>query len=99
MDEKPRVSVIIVNWNGAGHLRVCLPSLALQSFESLEIIVVDNRSSDDSAEVAGSLKVRWLPLEENLGLAPALNRGAAIARGDLLLFVNNDMRFDPGFVA
>ena len=99
MAEKPRVSVIIVNWNGAEHLRVCLPSLASQSFESLEIIVVDNRSSDDSAEVARRLRVRWLPLEKNLGLAPALNRGAMIARGDLLLFVNNDMRFDPGFVA
>src|SRR6266446_909258 len=99
MANKPKVSVIIANWNGAEHLRVCLPSLASQSFESLEIIVVDNRSSDESAEVARRLKVRWLPLEKNLGLAPALNRGAAIARGDLLLFVNNDMRFDPGFVA
>jgi len=99
MSEKPRVSVIIVNWNGEEHLRLCLPSLAAQSFKSLEIIVVDNRSSDDSSKVARSLGARWLPLEENLGLAPALNRGAAIARGDLLLFVNNDMRFDPGFVA
>jgi GT2 family glycosyltransferase len=99
MNAKPRVSVIIVNWNGAKHLRLCLPSLASQSFESLEIIVVDNRSSDDSAEVARSFGVRWLPLEINLGLAPALNRGATIANGDLLLFVNNDMRFDPKFVA
>jgi len=96
---RPRVSVIIVNWNGAEHLRVCLPSLASQSFGPLEIIVVDNRSSDDSAEVARSLGARWLPLETNLGLAPALNRGAKIASGDLLLFVNNDMRFDPEFVA
>jgi GT2 family glycosyltransferase len=99
MVERPRVSVIIVNWNGAEHLRVCLPSLASQTFESLEIIVVDNRSLDDSAEVASGYGVRWLLLEKNLGLAPALNRGAAIAVGDLLLFVNNDMRFDPGFVA
>ena len=99
MAEKPRVSVIIANWNGAEHLRLCLPSLASQSFRSLEIIVVDNGSSDDSAEVARSLGVRWLVLEKNCGLAPALNRGAAIASGDLLLFVNNDMRFDSGFVA
>jgi GT2 family glycosyltransferase len=99
MTENPRVSVIIVNWNGAKHLRLCLPSLASQSFKSLEIIVVDNRSSDDSAEVARSYGVRWLPLENNLGLAPGLNRGAAIARGDLLLFVNNDMRFDQHFVS
>src|SRR5271170_6473235 len=99
MAEKPRVSVIIVNWNGAGHLRLCLPSLVSQSLKSLEIIVVDNRSSDDSADVARSFGARWLPLETNLGLAPALNRGAAIAKGDLLLFVNNDMRFDPEFVS
>ena len=99
MAEKYKVSVIIVNWNGADHLRVCLPSLASQSFNSLEIIVVDNRSSDESAVVADSFGARWLLLERNLGLAPALNRGAAVATGDLLLFVNNDMRFDPGFVA
>lgn len=99
MAENPRVSVIIVNWNGAKHVRLCLPSLASQSFKSLEVIVVDNHSSDDSAEVTKSFGARWLPLEENLGLAPALNRGAATAKGDLLLFVNNDMRFDPGFVA
>jgi GT2 family glycosyltransferase len=96
---RSRVSVIIVNWNGAEHLRVCLPSLSSQSYEPLEIIVVDNCSSDDSAVVAGSLGVRWLPLKTNLGLAPALNRGSKIAGGDLLLFVNNDMRFDPEFIA
>lgn len=98
MAEHPRVSVIIVNWNGAEHLRQCLPSLAAQSFDALEVIVVDNHSSDDSAEVAKRYAARWLALEHNLGLAPALNQGAAIAGGDLLLFVNNDMRFDPGFV-
>lgn len=99
MTDKPKVSVIIVNWNGAEHLRVSLPSLASQSFQSLEIIVVDNHSSDDSAEVAKSYGVRWVPLEKNVGLAPALNHGAKNARGDLLLFVNNDMRFDSGFVS
>ena len=99
MDGKPKVSVIIANWNGAAHLRVCLPGLQSQSFKPLEIIVVDNCSSDDSADVARSLGVRWLLLENNLGLAPALNRGASIAGGELLLFVNNDMRFDPEFVA
>jgi len=99
MAKNPRVSVIIVNWNGAEHLRICLPSLLSQSFTSLEIVVVDNRSSDDSADVAKSYNVRWLALEENPGLAPALNRGAAIAKGDLLLFVNNDMRFDQEFVS
>jgi GT2 family glycosyltransferase len=99
MTTRPRVSVIIVNWNGAEDLRVCLPSLLSQSLRPLEIIVVDNCSSDDSVDVARSIGVRWLPMETNLGLAPSLNRGAKIASGDLLLFVNNDMRFDPEFIA
>jgi GT2 family glycosyltransferase len=99
MTEIPDVSVVIVNWNGAHHLRVCLPSLRKQSHQPLEIIVVDNGSTDDSASVAEEFQARWLPLTENVGLAPALNQGAAIAAGQFLLFVNNDMRFDIGFVA
>jgi GT2 family glycosyltransferase len=99
MLENTKVSVVIVNWNGAEHLRYCLPSLNSQSLKPQEIIVVDNRSSDDSQEAARIHGARWVPLQENVGLAPGLNRGAAAARGDFLLFVNNDMRFDPGFIA
>ena len=99
MTEPPLVSVVIVNWNGAHHLRVCLHSLLEQSHQLLEIIVVDNGSADDSAAVVEEFQARWLPLKENVGLAPALNQGAAIAAGQFLLFVNNDMRFDIGFVA
>jgi len=99
MTGNPIVSAIIANWNGARHLRACLPSLVGQSFQPLEIIVVDNGSTDDSEAVVRKSGARWLPLERNLGLAPALNRGAAIASGEFLLFVNNDMRFDREFVA
>ena len=99
MTATSKVSVVIVNWNGAHHLRICLPSLRAQTCGPLEIIVVDNHSSDDSEEVVREFQAKWLPLKQNIGLAPALNRGAAIATGDWLLFVNNDMRFDPGFVA
>jgi GT2 family glycosyltransferase len=99
MAEKARVTAVIVNWNGAEHLRTCLPSLLAQSYRPIEVIVVDNGSSDDSEKIARGLHVKWLPLKENIGLAPALNRGAAAANGDFLLFVNNDMRFDPEFVS
>jgi len=99
MSANPLVSVVIVNWNGAHHLRICLPSLLAQSYQELEIIVIDNASSDDSAKVAEEYKVRWLALKDNSGLAPGLNTGAAAANGKFLLFVNNDMRFDAAFVA
>jgi GT2 family glycosyltransferase len=94
----PLVSVIIANWNGAHHLRICLPSLLAQTHRPLEIIVADNGSSDDSATVVQEHHATWLPLKENVGLAPALNCGARAAAGEFLLFVNNDMRFDPHFV-
>jgi GT2 family glycosyltransferase len=93
------VSVIIANRNGEEHLRICLPSLLSQLYHPLEIIVVDNASSDDSVAVAREFGAKCLQLKENLGLAPALNRGAAISSGEFLLFVNNDMRFDERFVS
>lgn len=99
MSTPPLVSIVIVNWNGAKHLRICLPSLLAQSYAALEIIVADNASTDDSKSVTEEYKVRWLGIAENLGLAPGLNRGAQAANGELLLFVNNDMRFDEEFVA
>lgn len=93
------VSVVVANRNGEEHLRICLPSLLAQLHQPTEIIVVDNGSSDDSVAVAAEFGAKCLQLKENLGLAPALNRGAAIASGEFLLFVNNDMRFDERFIS
>jgi len=95
----PLVSVIVVNWNGARDLETCLPTLLWQSHRPLEIIVVDNASTDDSADVARRFGVHWLALDQNIGLAPAMNRGAEAAAGEFLLFLNNDMRFHKEFVA
>lgn len=96
--ESSLVSAIVANWNGAYHLDVCLPSLLQQSYEPLEIIVVDSGSTDESERVARRWGVGWLPLGRNLGLAGALNCGAEASKGEFLLFLNNDMRFDPNFV-
>jgi|HubBroStandDraft_1064217.scaffolds.fasta_scaffold00356_4 GT2 family glycosyltransferase len=93
------VSVVIANRNGEEHLRICLPSLRAQLYQPIEIIVVDNSSSDNSMAVAREFGAECLQLKENMGLAPALNRGAAISNGQFLLFVNNDMRFDECFVS
>lgn len=97
MKKNPLVSVIVVNHNGAKHLENCLPSLVSQAYKPIEIIVADNGSTDDSANVAAKFDVKWLPLGRNIGLAPALNRAAQMAAGELLLFLNNDMRFHTQF--
>lgn len=94
----PAVTAVVVNWNGAKDLADCLPSLCAQTYADLEILVVDNGSTDDSHDVVAKFPVKWVPLGENRGLAGALNHGARIATSPFVLFLNNDMRFDPRFV-
>lgn len=92
------VSAIVANWNGARDLAACLPSIVAQDYPALEVIVVDNGSTDDSQEVVREVGARWLALGRNIGLAGALNAGAEMAAGEFLLFLNNDLRLAPDFV-
>jgi GT2 family glycosyltransferase len=98
LDPGALVSVIVINHNGAQHLRECLPSLTEQSYPALEVLVVDNGSTDDSENVAAQFPVRWEALGRNVGFALGNNMGAHRARGAVLVFVNNDMRFPADFI-
>jgi len=95
VSERPLVSTLVLNWNGAHLLPDCLATLAKQDCPAHEIVVVDNGSVDDSAAVAARYPARWLPMGENLGFTRAYNRAVHDAKGELLFFVNNDMRFEP----
>jgi GT2 family glycosyltransferase len=96
---RPVVSTLVLNWNGAHLLPDCLGSLAEQDWPALEVLVVDNGSADDSADVCGRYPARWLPMGVNLGFTRAYNRAVPEAKGELLFFVNNDMRFPPDCVS
>jgi GT2 family glycosyltransferase len=94
-----RVSVIILNYNGVrtGHLRRCLHSLARQTYPALEVIVVDNASTDDSAACLRQ-ECPWATLitaPVNLGFCRGNNVGYRAATGDYILFANNDTAFEP----
>lgn len=93
MNESVAVSVIIVNWNAREFLRACLASLEMQDV-SHEIIVVDNASSDASAEMvrADFARVELIASEENVGFAAGNNLAARRARGGYLLLLNPDTR-------
>jgi GT2 family glycosyltransferase len=93
-----RASVVVLNFFGEEHLDACLGSLCAALDDETEVIVVDNGSPDRSAEVAARYRVRWLPLGCNLGFSKGNNAGARAARGDVLVFLNNDMRMAPDFV-
>ena len=61
---KPLVSVVILNWNGKTHLMRCLASVSKATYKPLEVIVVDNHSSDDSVSVVRS-KFSWVKIVTN----------------------------------
>lgn len=95
-------SVIILNWNGKHLLEECLSSIHSQSYRNFETIVVDNGSTDGSADW---VKERWeetvtpVPLSSNLGFAGGNNAGIRIARGRYVILLNNDTAVDPGWLA
>jgi len=97
----PRVSIIIPNWNGLHWLRPCLDSLRRQTYRDFEVIVVDNASTDGSAEALAREypEVRVLALRRNLGYAGGCNAGIRAARGEILIALNNDTEADPGWLA
>jgi len=95
------VSVVIVSWNVKEPLRECLSSVARFGERVLETIVVDNASSDGSAEwVRGRFpSVTWLQNTANEGFARACNRGLREAHGAYALVLNPDTVLRPGAVA
>jgi GT2 family glycosyltransferase len=100
MSEPAEISVAVVNWNRRDHLRACLTSLSCQRGANFEVIVVDNGSSDGSAEMARSeFGVRVIANQENLGFCAANNQAFAAARGKFIALLNNDAEAAPDFLA
>ncbi len=94
----PRVAAIIPNWNGAARLERCLASLAAQHGEAPAVIVVDNASTDGSAELAERMGAQVIRLPANVGFAGAVNGGIAACSSELLAVINNDVELDPGWL-
>jgi GT2 family glycosyltransferase len=95
-----RVSVIVVNWNGKHLLERCLPAVMSQSFDGYEVILLDNGSTDGSAEwVEGHLPdVRVIRKDRNLGFAQGNNEAIRVASGAYIATLNNDAEPAPGWL-
>jgi GT2 family glycosyltransferase len=97
--QSPLLSVIIPNWNGARHLPTCLDSLRRQTYTQLEVILVDNASTDESVALVQRdyPEVVLVQLEQNLGLTGGINRGIQVAGGEIIAPLNNDTEVAPGW--
>lgn len=93
----PEISVIIPNWNGKHLLEVCLRALRDQIFRDFETILVDNGSTDGSAEFVREQfpEVKLLALTENRGFTGGNSAGYEQAKGDLVVLLNNDTEAHP----
>jgi GT2 family glycosyltransferase len=96
---RPTLSVLIVAWNSREELARTLPALLPELGEGDELVVLDNDSSDGTAEAVAALapSARLVEPGRNLGFAAGYNAAAAAARGDLLVILNPDAAPLPGF--
>jgi GT2 family glycosyltransferase len=95
MKKPADLSVIIVNYNSAAFLKECLISLGKQQGITLQVIVVDNCSTDDSVELVRA-DFPWIELvcrNTSLGFSAGNNAGVALAAADHILFLNPDTKF------
>ncbi|MDH3675519.1 MAG: glycosyltransferase family 2 protein [Anaerolineae bacterium] len=99
MSFRPLLSIIIPHYNAKAFLGPCLEALERQSYSCLEVILVDNGSSDGSVELTRHSypKVKIVELGQNLGLTGAINRGVAQASGEIVVALNNDTEVAPGW--
>ena len=88
---KPKISVIVLNYNGLNFLKKCIPTIQKQTYKNIEIIVSDNHSNDGSLNYLTKFsKIVVIKNNKNFGYSKANNLAAKKATGDFLFFLNND---------
>lgn len=97
---KKLVSVVVLNWNGKKHLKICLDSLKEASYKPVEVIVVDNNSTDGSAEMVEKEYpfVVLIKNKKNVGYAGGNNIGIQKSNGEYIFILNNDTKLAKNFL-
>jgi GT2 family glycosyltransferase len=98
---KAMVSITIVTWNSATCLRECLASVARQDYPDIEVILLDNVSTDGTREILREFQPRFRVIykEQNSGFAAGQNEAIRAARGDWILCLNPDVLLREDFVS
>ncbi len=93
MGQDPLVTVLLPVYNSGSYLRLALGSILEQTYRNLEVLVIDDGSTDGSPDVVGSFhdsRIRLVRNERNLGLIATLNRGLELAQGELIARMDGD---------
>lgn len=95
MNENSLVSIIIPNYNKQKYLRECVESVIRQSYKNIEIVIVDDCSTDNSRELILELSKKYTCIkpifqEKNAGVSHARNTGALYASGEYITFLDSD---------
>lgn len=100
MHTNPRVSVVILNWNGKLFLEQFLPSVINSTYQNLEIIVADNASTDDSVAFlnANFPGIRVIENNTNLGFAGGYNEVLSQIESDYFVLLNSDVEVTSGWI-
>ncbi|MEV4456949.1 glycosyltransferase family 2 protein [Microbispora sp. NPDC049633] len=93
------ISLVVPCYNAARTLRLCLESVLAQTRVPDEIVVVDDASTDGSAEIAERLGCRVVRLPENRGVSAARNAGIDATSGEVIFFLDSDVALRPDAVA
>ncbi len=95
----PRVTAVVINWNGTSVIQACLESLIASTYERLTVMVVDNASDDDSVRLIEDRypTVRIERTGKNLGYAGGANHGLRAAQAAGTVGVRNYLRSRPGW--
>jgi GT2 family glycosyltransferase len=100
MNDHPKVAIVILNWNGAAHLRQFLPSVLTSVWPNLEVIVGDNASTDGSVVFVKNNfpSVRVIENNENYGFTGGYNRVLQQVDADYYILLNSDVEVEPGWI-
>jgi len=98
LEKTPSVSVIVCSYNGAKTLAACLDSLGKLNYPDYEVILVDDGSTDDTADIAAQFPHVVYIHQTNHGLSYARNAGAKAARGEVLAYTDSDCMADADWL-